>query len=180
MVSGETSGTPEAVDGAGKRRRGRPARISRELIACAARGLAPEALTMQAVAEVLGVEHPPRRERFLEELPTRRPLRASGRDDDVTRHRHSGAVVVRREPRVRRHEAHLEVLAEQDADADLASTFAPLAKLLAENEATIAEELLSVQGQPADLGGYYLPDEAKVTAVMRPSTTFNEALATLH
>lgn len=56
MVSGETSGPPEAVDGAGKRRRGRPARISRELIACAARELAPEALTMQAVADVLGVD----------------------------------------------------------------------------------------------------------------------------
>ena len=72
-----------------------------------------------------------------------------------------------------------EALAAQGDDADLAAAFAPLAKLLADNEATIAEELLSVQGPPADIGGYYLPDEAKVTAVMRPSATFNDALATL-
>ena len=41
----------------------------------------------------------------------------------------------------------------------------------------IAEELLSVQGQPVDLGGYYKPDEAKTTAIMRPSKTFNDTLA---
>jgi isocitrate dehydrogenase len=72
-----------------------------------------------------------------------------------------------------------EALAAQDQDADLADAFAAVAKLLADNEATIAEELLSVQGHPVDLGGYYEPDLAKATAVMRPSPTFNAAIATL-
>jgi isocitrate dehydrogenase len=72
-----------------------------------------------------------------------------------------------------------EELAAQSEDADLADAFAGLAKTLRENEQKIAEELLAVQGAPADIGGYYRPDEAKVTAVMRPSTTLNEALATL-
>jgi len=70
-------------------------------------------------------------------------------------------------------------LARQDTDSDLAATFAPLAKLLLDNEATISEELLAVQGRPVDLGGYYAPDEDKAIAVMRPSPTFNEALSTL-
>jgi isocitrate dehydrogenase len=72
-----------------------------------------------------------------------------------------------------------EELAAQTEDAALADAFAGLAKTLRENEQKIADELLAVQGSPADIGGYYRPDEAKVTAVMRPSTTFNEALATL-
>jgi isocitrate dehydrogenase len=72
-----------------------------------------------------------------------------------------------------------EALAAQDQDADLAAAFAAVAKLLADSEATIAEELLSVQGHPVDLGGYYEPDLAKATAVMRPSPTFNAAIATL-
>ncbi len=72
-----------------------------------------------------------------------------------------------------------QALAAQTGDADLAATFAPLAALLAEQEATIADELLAVQGQPVDIGGYYSPDLALATAVMRPSETFNQALATL-
>jgi isocitrate dehydrogenase len=72
-----------------------------------------------------------------------------------------------------------EALAAQDQDADLADAFAAVAKVLADNEATIAEELLAVQGHPVDLGGYYEPDLAKATAVMRPSPTFNAAIATL-
>jgi isocitrate dehydrogenase len=72
-----------------------------------------------------------------------------------------------------------EELAAQTDDPALAEAFAPLAKTLRENEQTIADELIAVQGSPADIGGYYRPDEDKVTAVMRPSTTFNEALATL-
>jgi isocitrate dehydrogenase len=72
-----------------------------------------------------------------------------------------------------------EALAAQDQDADLADAFAAVAKDLSDNEATIAEELLSVQGHPVDLGGYYEPDLAKATAVMRPSPTFNAAIATL-
>jgi isocitrate dehydrogenase len=70
-----------------------------------------------------------------------------------------------------------EELARQTEDTALAAAFAPLAKTLREREQTIAEELLAVQGSPVDIGGYYRPDEEKVTAVMRPSTTFNEALA---
>src|ERR671913_14135 len=70
-------------------------------------------------------------------------------------------------------------LAAQTADPDLAAAFAGLAKTLAENEEQIAGELLAVQGSPVDLGGYYRPDPTTTTAVMRPSATFNEALAAL-
>jgi isocitrate dehydrogenase len=69
-------------------------------------------------------------------------------------------------------------LAAQTDDKELAAYFAPLAKKLGDNEQTIVAELLAVQGKPADIGGYYQPDEAKVTAVMRPSATFNAAIAT--
>jgi isocitrate dehydrogenase len=41
------------------------------------------------------------------------------------------------------------------------------------------DELLAVQGKPADIGGYYQVDKAKADAVMRPSATWNEALASL-
>ncbi|GAB2504294.1 NADP-dependent isocitrate dehydrogenase [Promicromonospora xylanilytica] len=70
-------------------------------------------------------------------------------------------------------------LATQSDDVELAATFKPLAEALAAGEQTIVEELLAVQGKPAEIGGYYRPDEAKATAVMRPSKTFNEALASL-
>jgi isocitrate dehydrogenase len=70
-------------------------------------------------------------------------------------------------------------LATQSDDAELAATFKPLAEALAAGEQAIVDELLAVQGKPADIGGYYRPDEAKVNAVMRPSKTFNEALASL-
>ncbi|GAB2697353.1 NADP-dependent isocitrate dehydrogenase [Kitasatospora kifunensis] len=70
-------------------------------------------------------------------------------------------------------------LAKQSTDAKLAAAFAPLAQTLAEQEKTIVEELIAVQGSPVELGGYYQPDPAKAAAVMRPSKTFNEALATL-
>ena len=69
-------------------------------------------------------------------------------------------------------------LAAQTDDKELAAYFAPLAKKLTDNEQAIVAELLAVQGKPADIGGYYLLDEAKVKAVMRPSATFNLALAT--
>jgi len=72
-----------------------------------------------------------------------------------------------------------EELAAQTDDPDLAAVFAPLASTLRENEQTIAEELIAVQGSPADVGGYYRPDDAKADAVMRPSATFNEALSAL-
>ncbi|WP_397542895.1 NADP-dependent isocitrate dehydrogenase [Roseovarius salis] len=66
-----------------------------------------------------------------------------------------------------------EALAAQDDDAALAREFAPVAKALAENEAKITGELAAAQGQPADIGGYYHPDPAKLAAVMRPSATLN-------
>jgi isocitrate dehydrogenase len=70
-------------------------------------------------------------------------------------------------------------LAAQTKDAELAQAFAGLAKTLAEQEQTIVAELIAVQGSPVDLGGYYQPDPAKAAAVMRPSATFNEAVASL-
>ena len=70
-------------------------------------------------------------------------------------------------------------LAAQSDDAELAAAFGPLAAKLAEQEQTIVDELVGVQGNPADVGGYYRPDPAKAGAVMRPSATFNGALAAL-
>ncbi len=70
-------------------------------------------------------------------------------------------------------------LAAQTDDAGLAAAFTPLADRLSTDEEAIVGELLAVQGSPVDLGGYYLPDSAMAEAVMRPSTTFNEVLATL-
>ncbi len=72
-----------------------------------------------------------------------------------------------------------EELAAQTDDPDLAQAFTSLARTLADQEQTIVDELLAVQGAPADIGGYYQPDPAKATEVMRPSTTFNKALADL-
>ncbi len=66
-----------------------------------------------------------------------------------------------------------EALAAQSEDAELARHFAPLATSLAQNEATIVAELAAVQGKPADIGGYYWADPAKIGAVMRPSATLN-------
>ncbi|GAA1392201.1 NADP-dependent isocitrate dehydrogenase [Kitasatospora putterlickiae] len=70
-------------------------------------------------------------------------------------------------------------LAGQTEDAALAQAFEGLAKTLSEQEQTIVEELIAVQGSAVDLGGYYQPDPAKAAAVMRPSKTLNEALANL-
>jgi isocitrate dehydrogenase len=70
-------------------------------------------------------------------------------------------------------------LARQTDDPDIAAAFDGLAKNLASQEQTITAELLAVQGSPADIGGYYRPDHALASAVMRPSATFNEALANL-
>ncbi|MEG1734165.1 MAG: NADP-dependent isocitrate dehydrogenase, partial [Comamonas sp.] len=50
-------------------------------------------------------------------------------------------------------------------------------KTLADNEAKIVAEMKEVQGKPADIGGYFMPDVAKLDAVMRPSATFNAAIA---
>jgi isocitrate dehydrogenase len=70
-------------------------------------------------------------------------------------------------------------LARQHDDAEIAAAFKELAETLAAKEPVIVGELLAVQGQPADIGGYYLPDPQKTAAVMRPSKTFNDALADL-
>ncbi|SFF58230.1 isocitrate dehydrogenase [Actinacidiphila alni] len=70
-------------------------------------------------------------------------------------------------------------LAAQTDDKELAEAFGALAATLAEQERTIVDELIAVQGSPVDLGGYYRPDTAKASAAMRPSATFNQALATL-
>ena len=70
-----------------------------------------------------------------------------------------------------------QALATQDADADLKAKFAPLAEALSSKESQIVEELNSVQGKAMDLDGYYFPSEDLVAAAMRPSATFNEALA---
>jgi len=72
-----------------------------------------------------------------------------------------------------------QALAAQTEDAELAAKFAPLAKALADNESKIVAELAAVQGQPADIGGYYKPDMDKLERVMRPSATLNAALATV-
>jgi isocitrate dehydrogenase len=70
-----------------------------------------------------------------------------------------------------------QALAEQTEDKELAEHFAPLAKSLGEKEDAIVAELNEVQGQAADIGGYYYPDPEKTLAVMRPSKTFNEAIS---
>ena len=64
-------------------------------------------------------------------------------------------------------------LAAQDINAALQARFAKVAKALEDNEATINQELLVAQGQPVDIGGYYMPDPAKTAQAMRPSPTFN-------
>jgi len=69
-----------------------------------------------------------------------------------------------------------QALAEQTEDAQLQAHFAPLAKSLTENEAKITAELKAVQGNPVDIGGYFLAVPEKVSAIMRPSATFNAAL----
>jgi isocitrate dehydrogenase len=68
-------------------------------------------------------------------------------------------------------------LAAQTDDQDLRKHFAVLADALTEAEGAIVTELNDAQGKPVDIGGYYAPDAALTTAVMRPSRTFNAALA---
>ncbi|MFZ1701429.1 MAG: NADP-dependent isocitrate dehydrogenase [Pyrinomonadaceae bacterium] len=66
-----------------------------------------------------------------------------------------------------------EALANQTADADMASKFAPIAKAMQENEGKINQELIAAQGTPQDVGGYYHPNPEKAYAAMRPSGTLN-------
>ncbi|MFT4656139.1 MAG: isocitrate dehydrogenase [Ilumatobacter sp.] len=72
-----------------------------------------------------------------------------------------------------------QALADQTENTEVAARFAPLAAALTENESIISDEFLAVQGAPADIGGYYQPDDAKASAIMRPSATFNALLETL-
>lgn len=72
-----------------------------------------------------------------------------------------------------------KALARRDNSSGLAAKFKPLADALAANEAKINAELLAAQGKPVDTGGYYLPNDAKTSAAMRPSKTLNDALAAL-
>ena len=70
-------------------------------------------------------------------------------------------------------------LAKQTTDAPLAEAIGPVAEALEANAEKISDELLEVQGKPADLGGYYNPDEDKLASVMRPSSTLNEIISSL-
>ncbi len=72
-----------------------------------------------------------------------------------------------------------QALAAQTKDKELAARFKPLAEKLTANEAKINAELIAAQGKPVDMGGYYLPDDNKTSAAMRPSKTLNDALAGL-
>ncbi|MEZ6121875.1 MAG: NADP-dependent isocitrate dehydrogenase [Planctomycetaceae bacterium] len=72
-----------------------------------------------------------------------------------------------------------QALAAQTQDPDLQQQFAPIAAELTANEAKIVAELNDAQGAPVDIGGYYLPDEERAKAAMRPSSTFNRILASL-
>ena len=66
-----------------------------------------------------------------------------------------------------------ESLADQTSDPEISAIFAPAAKAMQENEAKINEELISAQGAPQDIGGYYHPNSDKTYAAMRPSATLN-------
>ena len=70
-----------------------------------------------------------------------------------------------------------QAIAAQNNDLELKALISPVAQALTKNEATITAELLAVQGKPADIGGYFSPDEAKAVTAMRPSATFNQILA---
>ena len=72
-----------------------------------------------------------------------------------------------------------EALAAQNDNAELKAQFTPLAEKLASNEAKINEELIAAQGKPVDIAGYYSISDELAEKAMRPSTTLNEALASL-
>jgi isocitrate dehydrogenase len=72
-----------------------------------------------------------------------------------------------------------QALARRDNSTALSARFKPLAETLAANEAKIDAELIAAQGKPVNTGGYYLPDQAKTSAAMRPSATLNATLAAL-
>ena len=72
-----------------------------------------------------------------------------------------------------------QALATQTRDPELQTRFAPIAAQLTAAENHIVAEMIAVQGKPADIGGYYQPDDAKASAALRPSKTLNDILATV-
>ncbi|HKB87010.1 MAG TPA: NADP-dependent isocitrate dehydrogenase [Ignavibacteriaceae bacterium] len=72
-----------------------------------------------------------------------------------------------------------EALAAQDKDAGMKERFTKIYNDLKTNEEQIAKDMIEVQGKPADTGGYYLPDDKKAFAAMRPSETFNKIIDTM-
>jgi isocitrate dehydrogenase len=72
-----------------------------------------------------------------------------------------------------------QALAKQTTDAQLSALFTPVAEKLTAAEKQIVAEMIAVQGKPADIGGYYQPDNSKASAALRPSKTLNEILASV-
>ena len=72
-----------------------------------------------------------------------------------------------------------QALVEQTTDAELKAIFTPLSGHLAENELKIVDELNAAQGEPVDIGGYYFPNPELAAKEMRPSSTFNNILASI-
>ncbi len=72
-----------------------------------------------------------------------------------------------------------QALARQTQDPELQAIFNPIAEKLTAAETKIVAELLAVQGKPADVGGYYQPDDKLASAALRPSATLNQILATV-
>ena len=72
-----------------------------------------------------------------------------------------------------------QALAAQSQDAGLKAIFTPIAEKLTAAEKQIVAEMIAVQGKPADIGGYYQPDDAKASTALRPSKTLNDILATV-
>ena len=72
-----------------------------------------------------------------------------------------------------------EELTNQNDDVELKSIFEPVSKKLIDNQEIIYKELLKAQGQMVDIKGYYHPDEKLASKAMRPSSTFNDIIATI-
>ena len=70
-------------------------------------------------------------------------------------------------------------LADQNSDSDLKSLFSRVSQELKDSEATITKELIDIQGQPVNIGGYYLPDATLSEKVMRPSETLNNIISAI-
>ncbi len=73
-----------------------------------------------------------------------------------------------------------EALASQEEDQELKVRFSKIARDLSEKETMILEELNAAQGQPVDIGGYFLPDDEKASQAMRPSPSLNGIIESLN